>query len=357
MGGSSSKSKIELKNETYITNTNMLNQLSQTINETIVNVTVENVKTSSAALLLSNKIEITGIKAGEDINIVSMQGQKGMLDFASIQLDTVTSNIQEQLTKNIENQIKAASDSSVIQKMDAEAQAKTEQGWGAIGWAQSNSKVKEEVMNNIKNTTVRNLTTVVKTSVTSNFTQKNLSNCISSVVANQEFKTGNLVAGRNVTLTLNQQQAIDLFAKCVQQSDVSNQIVKNIQDFYNMQVSDKSNVDVETSQSGKATAETKMAGILDFLMSPWFWSGCVLCLLVIVVIIFIANAFNSGDSGEPGNVETTVESGNGDPTLAESTGSKKSSSFKMRNPFKKGKKGMKTYESLGGYIPYHYRYL
>ena len=301
MGGSSSKSKIELKNETYITNTNMLNQLSQTINETIVNVTVENVKTSSAALLLSNKIEITGIKAGEDINIVSMQGQKGMLDFASIQLDTVTSNIQEQLTKNIENQIKAASDSSVIQKMDAEAQAKTEQGWGAIGWAQSNSKVKEQVINNIKNTTVRNLTTVVKTSVTSNFTQKNLSNCISSVVANQEFKTGNLVAGRNVTLTLNQQQAIDLFAKCVQQSDVSNQIVKNIQDFYNMQVSDKSNVDVETSQSGKATAETKMAGFLDFLMSPWFWVGCVLCLLALAVIIFVANSFNSGDSGEPGN--------------------------------------------------------
>lgn len=303
MGGSSSKAKVSLENNTYVTNQNTINQLNETINSTIVNVTLENVKNSSAALLLANKIEITGIKAGEDITIVSMQGQKGMLDFMSIQIDTVTSAIQDALTTSIENQFKSVADTGVIQKMDAEAQAKTEQGWGAIGWAQSNSAVKQKVMNDIKNISTRNFHTVVQTSVTSNFTQKNLSTCASSVAATQEFKTSNLVAGRTVSLTLNQDQAVSLFTKCIQQSDVSNQIIKNISEFYNMKVSDANTTSVETAQTGSASASTTLAGIFDNLLS--YSSSGIFCFICIAfLVIWILSQFDFGSKSEE---LTTVE--------------------------------------------------
>lgn len=317
MGGSSSKSKVSLENNTYVTNQSTINQLSETINETIVNVTLENVKNSSASLLLANKIVITGIKAGEDITIVSMQGQQGMLDFLSIQIDTVTSTIQDSVEKAITNKFNSIADTGVVQKMDAEAQAKTEQGWGAIGWAQSNSAVKQKVVNDIKNISTRNFATVVKMSVESNFTQKNLSTCVSTVAASQEFKTSNLVAGRTVSLTLNQEQAVSLFTKCIQQSDVANQIMKNINEFYNMKVTDDYSTQVETSQTGKSSASTIMAGIFDNLLSySSFGMCCSICIIFIIIwavsIFFPSSSSDmSVDSGELGNdlPDTTDKNG------------------------------------------------
>lgn len=297
MGGSASKSSVKLENNTYVTNQSTINQLNETIISTIVNLTVQNVKSSSAALLASNKIVITGIKAGQDITITTEQTQSGMLDFSSIQLDSVTTAITDNLTKNILNEITSKASSDVVQKMNADANSKTEQEWGAIGWAQSSATAKEKVLNDIKNITTKNFSTVINQSVTTNFTQKNLSTCVATATAIQELQTSNFVAGRNVTLTANQTQAIQLFAKCVQDSNVAQNITKNITDFYKMKVVDDQASSTTTTQTGQTSAETKMGGFFS-INSLLSFGGVIVFIIILLAGIAVYKHMNKDDGEE-----------------------------------------------------------
>lgn len=317
-GGSKSKSSVKQKSNTLVTNKSNLNLLNQTINNTIVNTTVENVKRCSASLVQNQNIQIIGLIAGGDIKITSEQVQIGMLNFACAQTDDVKNDVSAKLANQIMTQLQNNVDNSILDKMNGIASAKSKKEWGAFpfgGGSNSDSKANQEVKTNIKNMTSRDIKNVVKNAVTANFTSKNFDNCLSKVIANQEFLAKNLTAGKNITLTLKQDQATKIFAQCIQNAQISNKITHDVATFFGVKVQDDTKNKVSKDLTAGAFSESLAGGpleglgrgigeIFSGLLSPFnslFGSlgsmggivgtasaaccACICCIIIIFVVI------------------------------------------------------------------------
>ena len=254
MGGSSSKASTSQNLENNFVNKSSLNLLNSTINSTIVNTTIKNVKQCSAVLLQNQNIKIIGLNAGGDITITSQQVQQGMLNFACAQSTDVYNNIMTEVINTIMDQLSSSVNNNVLNDLNAQASAKSTDQWGSFPWggADSSSDTSQEVRNNITNVNNKTINNVVKNAVSTNFTNKNYDKCISKVIGTQEFLARDLTAGRNITLTLNQDQSTKVFSQCIQSSKVSNFITQNIADFFGLTIRD----DVSNSATNLLSAES-----------------------------------------------------------------------------------------------------
>lgn len=255
MGGSESKSKAEtsqkLKNK--VVNRSSLNYLNQVIVDTIVNVTIRNVKSCSASIINSQKFEVLDITATGDVTLNITQIQQGMLNFDCIQKDTVQNEVTNTLINTILNELKNSVDTQTFNDLDAKASSKAEADWLALASKSSaDSKTKQDVKNEITNENTRNIKSLTKYTTNLGFTNENFNSCVASVINQQQVKARNINSGANVSFTVDQKQATTLFSKCVQNADIANKITNSLTNFYGLTVND----DVKNSTSTTATGST-----------------------------------------------------------------------------------------------------
>lgn len=307
MGKSSSKSKTSQDVKNNIINKSSLNFLNENIVNTAVNVTIENVKSCSASLIQNQEFEVIGLNASGDISIVVDQVQQGMLTFECIQIDKVHNEIVNQIMNNVMNEIAKNVDTDVLNNLEALTKSKSTSDFLSLGKSNSDSKTEQNIKNTVVNTDQRNIKNVVKFSTELNFSNKNFSNCISSAIAQQSVKARNLTAGGNISFVVNQKQAIELFAKCVQSSDVANTITSSISSFYGLKINDDISTGLSNTAVGKTISEALVNGPLgslgtmfanafspltDLLSSLTGFGGqaagalgAILCICVIIIII------------------------------------------------------------------------
>lgn len=265
MGGSSSSSKVYQESETYVTNKSDIDVLNQTINTTIVNTVIENVKKCSASIIQNQKIEIIGLVAGEDINITSQQVQQGMLDFSCAQTDKIQNEVVNKMVTEIMNQMQTNVDTTVLEKLDAIASSKSTDEWGSFPWggSESDSDVEQKIKTKIKTDLKKDIKNIVENSVMANFTNKNYNECLSRVVNSQEFLAKDLTAGKNITLTLEQDQAAQIFTRCIQDSDIANKVSTTITDFLGVAIKEDTSTTRMLLASADATAESLSGGFFE----------------------------------------------------------------------------------------------
>lgn len=334
MGGSSSKSKVHQERNTFVTNRSDINILNEKINNTIVNTTVQNVKNCSASLVNNQRLKIIGVVAGEDIIISNQQIQEGMMDFSCVQTDEVKNDVAKQMIDQIMQQLQSTVDTSVIDKLNAVADSKSSQDWGAFPWggADSKSNVKQIVNTNINNMTSKNIQNVVKNAVESNFTSATYNDCLSTVINNQEFEARDLQTGRTVRITNQQEQSAKLFAKCVQNSNIANSITDNITNFFGLDVKEDTKNSTDATVSGESTSEAVSTGLFQGVADMFRGVGdmfgglfssilpnfggvaslsspisSICCCLIIILIVVLM--FTGGKSSTEGTTTGTMDYG------------------------------------------------
>jgi hypothetical protein len=319
MGGTESKASTSQKIKNNVVNKSTLNYLNKVVVDTIVNVTIENVKTCSASLIQNQKFELIGVHAAGDININVTQVQQGMLNFECIQNDKVHNDTTSQVVNQIISQLKNSLDTETFNNLDAETQAKSKSDFLAMSdKSKADSKTKQNVKNNITNDTTRNIESLVNYSTNLGFTNKNFDSCIASVVANQSVKARNLSSGKNISFTVDQRQGVTLFTKCVQSSDVANKITSGISNFLGLTVVDDTKNKTSTTGTAKTVSDALSNGpigsigtafanafspITDLLSSLSGLSAtaagvigtlCTICILIIICLCCLSSVGGVG---------------------------------------------------------------
>lgn len=264
MGGSESKSKAKQTVKNNIINKSILDVLNRTIIDTIVDVTVENVKQCSASLIQRQNIKFGNLRAKGPININTSQTMDGMLNFACVQKDTVVNDIVNSIISQVMGEINSKIDNQSINDLDAKANSKATNDWlSTFGKSKSNSEVDQKIENDIQNISERTLKNVVEFSTKINFTNKNLSTCLAKVVALQNFEVGNVTSTESsITFTNDQKMAVQVYAQCVQSSNVSNKIVQDMTNFLGLTIKDDTRTGLNNTVVGESIATALSNGPL-----------------------------------------------------------------------------------------------
>jgi hypothetical protein len=269
MGGSKSKATVLQQNETLIVNKSSLDVLNEQIQKTIVNTTIDIVKECSASTTATQLQHIKGLKIGGDVNIGGTQKQEVLLDFTCAQSDQVQQGVSQEMVQEILQQMENKVDNSVMTDLEAKAKSKSKNDWGALPWGGSDAEAdtKQIVNNTVINDTDRTLKNVVKTAVETNFTQNIAEKCMATVVASQKVIVEEIAAAGDFNYEMHQEQVVNLYADCVQGSEIANNITSNIATFYDMKIEDDTTTKAETEMTGKSESESVQTGFFQGIAS------------------------------------------------------------------------------------------
>lgn len=305
MGQTSSRATAKLSSNTVIVNQSDINLLNKTVNNLTVDMMIESAKSCSSSIVQNQDQIIGSITAGGKSNISLTQEQAAKLDFSCLQKDNVQFDIINKITDTMKNQINNTNNSEVLNKMVANVQAKAQDQWGSFPWSGSKSDVNinQEVNTFVQNNTKVNLSNVVENASFANFKTKLASDCIGKIIQSQKQIIGSIAAEDQAVIALTQKQAADALIKCVQDSNIAQQIVTDVVKFVglNLEIQNDTKSDTNLAADGKAESETQgffqgVSGFFTGLFSGFGSYGPMLsslliffccCLFCLVIISFV----------------------------------------------------------------------
>jgi hypothetical protein len=307
MGGTESKASIKVVDNKLIINQNDVNVLSETLNEQISNTIVENAKNCSANIDQLQNIRIRNRNVMGDVNISDVnQAQTAALTFECINADAVKNEIANNLAAQMTNSIENTTTQDILTKLAAAAESETTKGL-ALPTGSTSSETNVDMFANYESVTKNNtnIENVIKNKIQNNFFSKNVSNCISSVnnTQNMDFENVNVMGNVNAK-ALNQTQAADLMAKCVNEANIGGAIVNSVVGALGIEQRNTSSVRATSDITATAKATTKN-DMLSFISDIAAAIGggqtmsivCVIvCALVLLVIIYFGFQAFMGDS-------------------------------------------------------------
>ena len=267
MGGSSSKSSLYQEQNNTVINRSTLNFLNKQLNDTIVNTTIENVKSCSASIVQNNKATLQNLEIKGDFYMTINQAQSSALDFSCVQKSDVKNEIVSKLINQIKSQFENNIDTSILNQLSAEVKTKSDTDWGSMPWGSSDAETdtKQIVNNRVINDTDKNIENVIATRVEANYTQKANDSCAAKVINNNDATFKNITVGKDWHVSLDQEQAAKVYAQCVQDSQTSNKITEDILSFLDVKVKEDTNTQTDTKLDTIAETTAKKSGPLGFL--------------------------------------------------------------------------------------------
>jgi hypothetical protein len=262
MGHSHSKASItEVNNQVSVNDTDIKTSQEQ-INSQISNTTIDAAKNCSADLNLQQAVNISHIRAKGDFNYSSNQKQVAALTFRCLNSSTVRQSAGSNIITKMTNDIAANATAEALSIMKAQAASQAKQGFLGIGGSSSNANTK--ITNNTTNINKTNIdiSNVVKNVVENNFSSEDLQTCISQANNDQSVTIGDVEAGGNVILALNQDQAVTVVSNCIQESNISNKITNGVASALGISVeaTQKSVSKQDTTGSADSKATTQGVG-------------------------------------------------------------------------------------------------
>ena len=272
MGSSESKSTIKNENNTLIVNKSDIEIVNKQLNEMSTNVAVNNAKSCSSSVNLEQVIDFSGAHIKGDFNIgtdgkgnagkVSLK-QENVATFKCVQSTTVANEIGQNMLNDMMAKIDSSVSNEALNKMVANADSKAETGALSFGGS-SNSESNVENINNYKSITEtkKKLENIVQNSISSNFTADDAQECINQVNQKQGIDgSGALIEGSVNIANFEADQVSNIFAECVQKSNVGSKITTDIANNMGVEIKEDSSTKLTNDMEGTATSSAKTTGL------------------------------------------------------------------------------------------------
>jgi hypothetical protein len=263
MGGSSSKSNLEVVNNTTVINQDELTMINESINNFSAEAVVNAANSCSASITQLQGIKFKNINVAGDFNLDVNQSQDAAMTFSCVNETKVTQDIANGLVKNMMANLEKTNNQDILAKLDATAKTKQENGSisGIANQAQSNAKITNNITS--VNSTKRHLENVVKNSVGANFKTDIVSNCIANINSGQDVQVENVKVGGNMMAAVGQKQSATLMATCMNKTDVGNKITNTIMDALDIKVKDENTQKATSDVKASASTEQINKGLVD----------------------------------------------------------------------------------------------
>lgn len=278
--GASSSAAVTQEFETTVINRSTINTLNKMVNTTAVNTLIQSVKNCSSTIVNSQRIVFKKFTAGGDIDINVSQNQSAWLNLSCAQRDEVKNDVITSMIDTITQALNSSTSQDVINKLNAEASSKSEEGWLTMPWggASSDSSVNQKIKTYVENKKETNIQNVIENAVYANFTNSSYDECISKIINSQEIEAENLDAGGSIRFTANQEQAATLISECIQEANVTNRAVNDITRFLGIKIKE----DVTQSTIIEAEAESKATAKKEGVP---MWSSSLSSIFLIIVVL------------------------------------------------------------------------
>jgi len=291
-------------NESNIKNSNTL------INNTITNLTTKNVKQCSANIISDQEINIGTVSAKGDVIIASDQFIKSILDFSCIQTDEVRTKLINDIVTKLTANLSSSADVDIINKMQANAEAKTESQWLDLSLKSTNTEteVNQSIENNITNIQNKTIENTIKTIVETNISQSFFDSCISKVINKQGFSLKEIKAGGSVNIGIKQEILTETFQKCIQDANIGTEILSDFSNITDLLTKDEFKARTKTEAGAAAKAITTIKGLFDGLFdfgdlgkSLLSWGSvlclCICCIIIVIIFVYLISKLFSGKQG------------------------------------------------------------
>ncbi|AYV76892.1 MAG: hypothetical protein Barrevirus3_12 [Barrevirus sp.] len=294
MGNSHSTATLE--SNTVVINQSDINVLNKTVNNITMNLMIDNAKSCGASILQSQDIGVGNLTVGRGTKVDIGQEQTAKMNFTCLQKDNVQVDIINKIADTLKQQLNNSANTDIINKLQANVQAKTQDQWASFPWANAsaNTDVKEKINTYVKNNTKVSLNNVIENATFATFKNTNVQDCLSKVIQSQKQTFGSITAEDGATLSLKQQQSTDLLAQCIQESNIAQSIMTDVIKFadLNLQIKKDTNVDnsMETVQEAEATKQGFFQGVSGFftgIFGSYAGIASAICVILALCLCFL----------------------------------------------------------------------
>lgn len=267
MGASSSKTAVKNVNNQLVVNKTDIDVLNKSSNTAVANTVINNASKSTASIIQQQGIRISGLHSKGDINISGVsQKQEAVLTFKNVNINDTTNDASNAMLSTMLNDMTSKIDNESLTKMMATADSNTKVGALSMpGWASSSATTTNTSDTTINNEIATKLKNIVANSITNNFSQNNISDCIASVTNSQDIQIANITStDGSINLTgFSQDQSASLMSECISKNGVANKIVNDLASTFGVKIVDDTSTKTSTDLSGTSTAATETQGLLD----------------------------------------------------------------------------------------------
>jgi hypothetical protein len=260
MGGSNSKSTTTNKSTTNIVNNSDLNILNENVNDFVSDTVVSQASNCSASMSQMQALNISNVKTKGDFVLDGItQSQKSTVTFDCLQVSKFKNDIANGVLTKYMDAISNNYNTSAIADMTASAKSNAATQFAATGKSKSNSATNNNFEFNSTTNVNQDIQNIVKNSIKNNMSIDDVQNCIASVSATQAINIANIESNSFTIRALDQSQASDLLAKCVQKKDNGNKISSQIATDLGLKIE----ADIKTTSSAKlvGTSESEATNV------------------------------------------------------------------------------------------------
>lgn len=262
-GTSSSKSKVTQKENTLVINKNQLDLTNKTISESISNVMVKLAANCGAAVTQNQTIIFDNFNCiGCNFDKIK-QGQYVTLDFNCEQVQRSKINVVKELDKQVATALKYSTDTDLLAIMEANAEAQITKGFASPGSGKSHSEIDSEINFTVTNEKYTNIETLLHNIFVNEITVDSLLDCGSKVVNSQFFGIYNSTWQDVYIGTIEQEQIVDLYTKCLQNQETMVDLTDSVAEGLKLTIDSSDNTKTVTEQTGSAFSETISRGVFE----------------------------------------------------------------------------------------------
>ncbi len=211
----------------------------------------------------SQVVTVKNLNASGDVTLDIGQDNNIKLNFSCIQSGTLRNTIGNSLSDQINNDIQNIASAQIQSQLDSIASAKEQSGFAS--WGQGGTSTSTNTNINFTQNTTNNthLANVIQKSIENNFSSDDIKTCISSMTGSQNVFIDDVTAGKNITFSINQSQALNSLSQCNQFQDSANNIVGTVMNVLGVGVTNNTQTSADTSVKTASSAETKNSGVFE----------------------------------------------------------------------------------------------
>lgn len=254
--GANASSINNQKYDNTVINRNDLTVMNEVLNNYTTSTIMSNAAACSAGITQMQVIDMSGASVAGDFNANIDQEQSAALSFECIQTANISSDIANGILDKMLNAISSSFDNSVLDKINAQSTAESTSGFLSTDIAgQTNSTVNIDYKNTTLSESRKNISNIVKNSISNNLDMKNIQDCINQIKQQQTVNFSNMNIGGNATIGIKQNQATQMVSKCVQNSNFTNKIINQVVKDLGLTIDEQS----KTAKTTDVTAETSVS--------------------------------------------------------------------------------------------------
>jgi hypothetical protein len=306
-GSTSSKSNVNIENVNEVFNTLRVDVLNEKMSNKVSEVTIENSKSCKSEQSSENTIKTGKIKAKKGIKIGNIsQKQETVVDLSCVDKTKIMIQSQDKIIDEFMNEINSSTQQNLWAEAEAVAESKAkDSSFLGLGKVSSESNINQKNKNVSKNENFKNLRNIIKNTVEEKFNVKNVNDCLASVANKNTLDTGDLESedGAVEITNISQEQVSSGIAKCVSETDLATQIIKETASKLGFKTKDEVKQTSGASAKAKAVSSAEKTSPLGDLAALMGGSWKILLALAVLgaigfgIYYYITNRKSSPDAG------------------------------------------------------------